>query len=63
LETNLGYVGQWDMWTSLYVRDRDFKIRLAYNEFEYKKTLDYHKLEDRFQKKGHFSISYTQNCR
>jgi len=31
--------------------------RLAYNEFAYKKTKDYCKLEDWFQKKGHFSIA------
>jgi len=36
---------------------------LAYNEFAYKKTRDYCKLEDRFQKKVHFSIAYTQNRR
>jgi hypothetical protein len=41
------------------VRYRDSKNRLAYNEFAYKKTKDYHKLEDRFQKKGDFSIAYT----
>jgi hypothetical protein len=28
---------------SLYLRDRDTKIRLAYNEFEYKKTKDTYK--------------------
>jgi len=33
---------------------------LAYNEFAYKKTNEHCKLEDRFQKKGHFSITYTQ---
>jgi len=27
-------------WTSLYVRDRDSKNMLEYNEFEYKKTKD-----------------------
>jgi len=27
-------------WTSLYVRDRDSKYRLEYNEFEYKETKD-----------------------
>jgi len=32
---------------------------LAYNEFAYKKTNDHYKLEDRFQKKGHFSITIT----
>jgi hypothetical protein len=35
----------------LYARDRDSKNRLANNEFAYKKTKDYCKLEDRFQKK------------
>ncbi len=50
-------------WTSLYARDRDSKNRLEYNEFEYKKTKDDCKLEDRFQKKGHFRIAYTQNRR
>ncbi len=38
----------------------DSKNMLAYNEFEYKKTKDYCKLEDTFQKKGHFSIAYTR---
>jgi len=33
---------------------------LAYNEFAYEKTNDHCKLEDRFQKKGHFLIAYTQ---
>jgi len=50
-------------WTSLYARDRDSKYRLTYNEFAYKKTQKYHKLEDRFQEKGHFSIEFTRNCR
>jgi hypothetical protein len=27
-------------WTSLYARDRDQNIRLAYNKFAYKKTKD-----------------------
>jgi len=31
---------------------------LEYNEFEYKKIYNHCKLEDRFQKKGHFSIAY-----
>jgi hypothetical protein len=44
-------------WTSLYARDRDFKNRLAYNKFAYKKTKDDCKLDDRFQKKGHFWIA------
>jgi len=55
-------VTKWIM-TSLYARDRDSKNRLAYNEFAYKKTKDDCKLEDRFQKKGHFWIAYTQNRR
>jgi hypothetical protein len=38
-------------WTSLHARDRDSKNRLAYNEFVYKKTKDYCKIEDKFQKK------------
>jgi len=33
-------------------RDRDPKNRLVCNEFEYKKTKDDCKLEDRFQKKA-----------
>jgi len=37
-------------WTSLYARDRDSKNRLAYNKFAYKKTKDYCKSDDRFQK-------------
>ncbi len=37
--------------TSLYTRDRDRKICLAYNEFAYKKNKDDHKIEDRFYKK------------
>ncbi len=32
---------------------------LAFNGFAYKKTNDHCNLEDRFQKKGHFSIAYT----
>ncbi len=39
----------------------DQKIRLAYNEFEYKKTKDAYKLGDMFLKKGLFSIAYMQN--
>jgi len=50
-------------WISLYTRDKDFKNRLEYNNFAYKKTMDYCKLEDRSQKKGHFRIAYTQNGR
>jgi len=45
-------------WTSLYARDRDSKNMLAYDEFAYKKIYNHCKLEDRFQKKGHFSIAY-----
>jgi len=41
-------------WTSLYSRDWDSKNLLAYNEFAYKKIYNHCKLEDRFQKKGHF---------
>jgi len=37
-------------WTLLYARDRDSKNMLEYNEFAYKKTKDFCKLEDRFQK-------------
>jgi len=44
-------------WTSLYSRDRDSKNRLAYNEFAYKKTKDYCKSEDRFQKRGIYAKS------
>jgi len=33
---------------------------LAYNEFAYKKTNNHCKLEDRFQKKDHFSMAYMQ---
>ena len=33
---------------------------LAYNEFEYKKTKDDCKSEDRFQKNGQFSVANTQ---
>ncbi len=36
---------------------------LAYNKFAYKNTKDDRKLEDRFQKKGHFWIAYTRNRR
>ena len=32
---------------------------LAYNEFEYKKTKDYCKLDDRFQKNGQFLVVST----
>ncbi len=48
-------------WTSLYARDRDSKNRLAYNEFTYKKTYDYNKFENRFQKKANFSFAYMRN--
>ncbi len=40
--------------TSLYVRDRDRKIRVPYNEFVYKKTKDTNNLGDMFLKKGEF---------
>jgi len=50
-------------WTSLYARDRDSKNRLAYNGFAYKKTKDYCKSEDMFQKRVHFWIAYMQSCR
>jgi hypothetical protein len=43
--------------------DRDQKIRLAYNEFEYKKTKDDCKIGDRFLKKGKFSIAHMRNRR
>jgi hypothetical protein len=33
---------------------------LAYNEFAYKKTKDYCKLEDRFQKKAISEIAYKK---
>jgi hypothetical protein len=49
--------------TSLYAKDRDQKIRLACNEFAYKKAKDTHKLGDRFLQKGQFSIAYMRNCR
>jgi hypothetical protein len=39
------------------------KIRLAYNEFAYKKTKDTYKLGDMFLKKGLFSIAYMRNRR
>jgi hypothetical protein len=41
-------------------RDRDSKNMITYNELTNKKTDDHCKLEDRFQKKAHFSISYLQ---
>jgi len=47
--------------TSLYARVRDCKNRLAYNEFAYKKTKDYCKSVDRFLKRCHFWIAFTQN--
>jgi hypothetical protein len=42
------------MQVDLVICDRDQKIRLAYNEFEYKKTKDTYKLGDTFLEKGHF---------
>jgi len=53
------YVEHKYRWASLNARDRDSKNMLTYNEFAYKKTNNHCKLEDRFQKKGHFSIAYT----
>ncbi len=50
-------------WTSLYVIDRDQKIRLAYNEFAYKNTKNDCKLGDMFQKNGQFAIADTRICR
>jgi hypothetical protein len=50
-------------WTLLYAKDRDQKIRLAYNEFAYKNNKDTYKLRDRFLKKGQFSIAYTHITR
>jgi hypothetical protein len=38
----------------LYARDRGQRIRLTYNEFERKKTMDAYKLRDRFLKKAYF---------
>ncbi len=46
-------------WTSLYARDRNSKNMLECNEFAYKKTNNHCRLEDRFQKKGHFSIAFS----
>jgi len=44
--------------TSLYARERDSKNRLAYKNSHLKRPpKDYCKLEDRFQKKGHFWIA------
>ncbi len=45
---------------SLYAIDRDQKIRLACNEFAYKKTKNDCKLGDTFQKNGQFAIADTQ---
>ncbi len=39
---------------------KNSKNRLAYNEFAYKKTKDDCQFEDRFQKKGHFWITFMQ---
>jgi hypothetical protein len=46
-------------WTSLYAIDRNQKIRLAHNEFAYKKTMDAYKLRDSFLKKDTFKSSYA----
>ncbi len=50
-------------WTSLYVIDKDQKIRFAFNEFAYKKTKNDFKLGDTFQKNGQYAITDTQICR
>jgi hypothetical protein len=50
-------------WTSLYAKDMDQKIRLAYNEFAYKKTTDDYNVGDGYLKKGQFSIAFMQNRR
>jgi hypothetical protein len=50
-------------WTSLYEIDRDQKIRLAYNEFAYKKIKNDRKLGDTFQKNGQFAIADMTICR
>jgi len=47
--------------TSLYARYRDSKNRLAYNEFAYIKTKEYHKLEDRFQKRPVYNCIYAKS--
>jgi hypothetical protein len=47
-------------WTSLFSRVRDSKNRLAFNKFAYKKTKDYCKSDDRFQKRGHFWIAHIR---
>jgi len=39
------------------------KIGLHITNSNIKKTKDYCKSEDRLQKRGHFWIAYTQNCR
>jgi len=55
-EDAAGFDGVMYRWTSLYARNRDSKNSLAYNEFAYKKTKDYCKLEGRFQKKAIFQF-------
>ncbi len=47
-------------WTSLYARNRDQKIRLAYIEIAYKKTKDTYNLGDRFLKNSQYSIAHSQ---
>jgi hypothetical protein len=42
-----------------YMREIGTKIRLAYNEFAFKKTKDTYKLGDRFLKNSQFSIAQT----
>jgi hypothetical protein len=42
-------------WTSLYAKDRDQKIRLAYKEFANKKTTDDYKIGERYLKKANFN--------
>ncbi len=49
-------------WTTLYAKDRDQKIRLAYIDFAYKKTKDTYKLADMFFKNSQFSIAYNEVC-
>jgi hypothetical protein len=34
------------------------KIKLTFNEFAFKKTKDYCKLDDKFEKQGFFTQSY-----
>ncbi len=46
-----------------YMRDRDQNIRLAYNEFGYKKTKDTYNLGDRFLKNNQFSIPMSSQIK